>query len=306
MIKRLLLGAALGAMLATPALAQDEGRENRGNNASRQAGRGWSGEERPERAPEKVERRAERKDAQTERREERVEQRTARVERADNDDRGWRGRPAAQNPAGHWTRSNDDQARARVERRAEERRDVAPQRVREVEQRLAEQRARNGDDRRWDRDRRDRDGRWDRDDRRQDRDRYERYARNDRQGDRDDRRYDRNDRRYDRGDWRFDRNHAYYRHPQRYGYGYGHNRHYREIVPSYVWYRYPYRTWHHGHYFPRNYWSHGWDGYLIDDYYYWDLPRPPRGYGWIRYHDDAILVFLATGLIREVLRDYWW
>lgn len=297
MMRGLLLGVAFGALIATPALAQESGREHRGNNASRQVGRDWSGRERPERTPERFEARAERdesradwrpqrmerREVQAEQREQHVERREARVERADNDGRDWRARAETRNPAGNWTRSNDDQARVRVERHDDARRMVEGRRFDDDGRYAFNDRGRDRD--------RDRDRRLDRDDRR---------------GDRDGHRLDRDGRRYDRGDWRFNRNHAYYRERHRYGYGYGHNRHYRYVVPSYVWYRYPYRVWHHGYYFPRAYWGHGWDGFLIDDWYYWDLPRPPRGYAWIRYHDDAILVFLATGLIREVLRDYWW
>lgn len=126
------------------------------------------------------------------------------------------------------------------------------------------------DDRRWDgrRDSRheDRrwDGRWD--------DRYDR--RHDR---RDDRRHDRDHRRDDRRYWAQHR----YRSPVRYVYPRGYS----------SW------DWRIGYALPSPYYSHH---YYID-YRYYRLPPPPRGYQWVRVHDDVLLVALGSGLIRDII-----
>jgi Ni/Co efflux regulator RcnB len=37
-----------------------------------------------------------------------------------------------------------------------------------------------------------------------------------------------------------------------------------------------------------------------------DLPMPPRGYEWVRYGDDALLVNIRTGEIVDVVYDVFW
>lgn len=110
--------------------------------------------------------------------------------------------------------------------------------------------------------------------------------------------------RYDRPDlrYRYDRDRAYnaYRYGagrayarDRFGYGQG------------PWYSAPYRIWAPGQYIPRGYWHGGWTPYVIGDWGGYGLYRPPYGHGWIRYHDDLLLIVLANGLVREVLRGGW-
>ncbi len=111
-------------------------------------------------------------------------------------------------------------------------------------------------------------------------------------------RYDRERYRYDRDRYRYDRQRYQdrnrYVHAGRYGYG----------RPNF--YSWPYRSWGRGQYIPRDWWgSGGWNPYLIGNYGYYGLHRPPSGFGWIRYHDDLLLVALTSGLIREVMRGYW-
>ncbi len=122
-------------------------------------------------------------------------------------------------------------------------------------------------------------------DNRTDRYRYERH------------RYDRPEVRY-----RYDRNRAYndYRYGagrvyarDRFGYGRG------------PWYGAPYRVWGPGQYIPRGYWQGGWSPYMIGDWGGYGLHRPPHGHGWVRYHDDLLLIVLANGLVREILRGGW-
>lgn len=116
----------------------------------------------------------------------------------------------------------------------------------------------------------------------------DRYARNhyDRPVPRD--RYDRN-RAYD--GYRYGARRTYAR--DRFGYGHG------------PWYAAPYRIWAPGQYIPRGYWSGGWSPYMIADWRGYGLRRPPYGYGWVRYHDDLLLIALADGLVREILRGGW-
>lgn len=81
--------------------------------------------------------------------------------------------------------------------------------------------------------------------------------------------------------------------PDRFGYGRG------------PWYAAPYRTWARGQYIPRGYWSGGWSPYIVADWGGYGLYRPPYGHAWVRYHDDLLLVVLASGLVREILRGGW-
>ena len=44
---------------------------------------------------------------------------------------------------------------------------------------------------------------------------------------------------------------------------------------------------------------------LLDPWSY-RLPLAPRGYRWVRYYDDALLVDLRSGRVVDVLRDLFW
>lgn len=60
---------------------------------------------------------------------------------------------------------------------------------------------------------------------------------------------------------------------------YSHRWIYGDILPSLFW--------------TRNYW--------INDFWLYGLPIPPRGYVWVRYGDDALLVQISTGVILQAI-----
>lgn len=60
------------------------------------------------------------------------------------------------------------------------------------------------------------------------------------------------------------------------------------------------RRWTRGQRLPLEYRS---SRYIIQDYSSYDLPPPPRGYGYVRYDDDVLLTQMASGLITRVLVD---
>jgi Ni/Co efflux regulator RcnB len=130
------------------------------------------------------------------------------------------------------------------------------------------------------------------------------YRHNDHRGDRHDGRGDRHD---DRGDHRGDRHDRYDRHRPdswrgrtewrdyrgaRSGYWYAPGYGYQRINPRYRAY------WHRGGYVPRAYRS-----YYVQDYGYYGLRPPPRGYRWVYADNNFALMALATGLIAEVVRN---
>lgn len=135
-------------------------------------------------------------------------------------------------------------------------------------------------------------GRWEhRDDRGRDRDRggWDRDRNHRDNGYRDSRYRDRGDR-WDRG-----RHNGYY-YNNRWSYGpppaayYGH--------PGY---RPGYTSWRRGAYLP-NYYRGG--GYVVNDYYRYQLRQPPRGYYWYRTGNDYVLAAIATGLIFDVIANH--
>jgi hypothetical protein len=106
----------------------------------------------------------------------------------------------------------------------------------------------------------------------------------------DERRWDRSwrgDRRYGWQDYR-QRNRSLYRAPRYYEpRGYGHS----------------YRRWSPGYridsfYYGRNYW--------IADPFYYRLPPAYGYYRWVRYYDDVLLVDTRTGLIADIIYDFFW
>jgi Ni/Co efflux regulator RcnB len=139
---------------------------------------------------------------------------------------------------------------------------------------------RRGDDRRWQNDGRD-DHRYDRDDRR--------YGRDDHRYDRDDRRYDRDDRRYDRDDrWRDPR---WYGGRPRWDVG-------RYYPPP----GYYYRRWERGARLPPAYYA---PRYVVVDPYRYGLRPPPYGCHWVRVGGDVILAAIATGVVLDVVYDWF-
>lgn len=128
-----------------------------------------------------------------------------------------------------------------------------------------------------------------------------------------DRRHDRdhrrdNHRRDDRDGYRADRYRHRGQHAPRYSthtrqtskhYSYSRYRAPRYIAPSHYRNHYQPRHWQRGHYLPAPYRARS---YVIDHRSY-RLPPPPRGYGYVRVDDDAVLVALASGLIADVLFD---
>lgn len=63
------------------------------------------------------------------------------------------------------------------------------------------------------------------------------------------------------------------------------------------WY---YRRWSYGQVLPHFFWVRD---YWITDWWMFDLQRPPYGYEWVRYGDDALLVNIYTGEVLEAIYD---
>jgi Ni/Co efflux regulator RcnB len=109
----------------------------------------------------------------------------------------------------------------------------------------------------------------------------------------------RGDGRYDgrgdgRGDGRWDggRHNGYY-YNNRWSYG----------PPPAAYYGRPgfrpgYTSWRRGAYLPGYYRDRG---YVVNDYYRYNLRAPPRGYYWYRTGNDYVLAAIATGLIFDVI-----
>ena len=41
--------------------------------------------------------------------------------------------------------------------------------------------------------------------------------------------------------------------------------------------------------------------FVVNDWGWFHLRRPPRGYHWVRYGDDFLMVAIATGLIADLI-----
>ncbi|WP_454760664.1 RcnB family protein [Caulobacter segnis] len=141
---------------------------------------------------------------------------------------------------------------------------------------------------RWehrDRDRGDHGRDWDRG---RDRDRGD-YGRDRGRGD-----YGRGD--YGRGDrWDGGRHNGYY-YNNRWSYG----------PPPASYYGRPgfrpgYSSWQRGAYLPGYYRDRG---YVMNDYYRYNLRAPPRGYYWYRTGNDYVLAAIASGLIFDVIANH--
>jgi Ni/Co efflux regulator RcnB len=106
-----------------------------------------------------------------------------------------------------------------------------------------------------------------------DRSRHERH---------DDRTWDRHDNRHDRRDWNRDYGFRHYD-----GRRFDRGRYYRP-------HGYYYRSWRYGDYLPRAYYGRR---YVVNDYYAYQLRRPPYGYHWVRVDNDIVLASIASGLV---------
>jgi len=105
----------------------------------------------------------------------------------------------------------------------------------------------------------------------------------------------RNDRRWDGY-----RNHDWSRGPYYSGYNWG--KRYR--APSYYVRPHGYyaRSWRVGYYLPRSYYG---PSYYVD-YRPYGLAPPPYGYRWVRVDDDVVLIAVATGLIADIVSDFYY
>ena len=65
-------------------------------------------------------------------------------------------------------------------------------------------------------------------------------------------------------------------------------------------YRPGYTAWRRGGYLPPYYRG---GGYVINDYGYYRLRPPPRGYYWYRAGNDYVLAAIATGLIFDIINN---
>ena len=105
---------------------------------------------------------------------------------------------------------------------------------------------------------------------------------------------DRADLRYDRhrtDSWRGRSEWRDYR-GVRSGYWYAPGYGYQRVNPRYRAY------WHRGGYVPAAY-----RGYYVQDYGYYGLRPPPRGYRWVYADNNFALMALTTGLIAEIVRN---
>lgn len=105
---------------------------------------------------------------------------------------------------------------------------------------------------------------------------------------------DRAELRYDRNradSWRDRREWRNY-HGVRQGYWYAPGYGYQRVNPRY-------RThWRQGGYVPAAY-----RGYYVQDYGYYGLRAPPRGYRWVYADNNFVLMALTTGLIAEIVAN---
>lgn len=107
------------------------------------------------------------------------------------------------------------------------------------------------------------------------------------------------DRRHNRS-WNGYKNHDWTRGPYYYGYNWG--KRYR--APSYYSRPYGYysRSWQVGYTLPRSYYG---SSYYVD-YRPYGLAPPPYGYRWIRVDNDVFLVAIASGLIADIVSDFYY
>ncbi|WP_417595956.1 RcnB family protein [Parasphingorhabdus sp.] len=85
--------------------------------------------------------------------------------------------------------------------------------------------------------------------------------------------------------------------PQTYRYNYRTEKRYRSkpYVRPNGWYSH---QWIYGDILPTLFWTRS---YWITDFWLFGLPIPPRGYVWVRYGEDALLVQISSGVILQVI-----
>ena len=66
---------------------------------------------------------------------------------------------------------------------------------------------------------------------------------------------------------------------------------------------YAYRTWSRGQVLPRGYFA---SPYYVDNYSYYGLRAPPRGYRYVRVGNDVVLAAIAGGVIAEVIGNLFY
>ncbi len=66
---------------------------------------------------------------------------------------------------------------------------------------------------------------------------------------------------------------------------------------------YTYRSWARGQALPRAYFA---SPYYVDNYSYYGLRAPPRGYRYVRVGNDVVLAAIAGGLIAEVIGNLFY
>ncbi len=100
--------------------------------------------------------------------------------------------------------------------------------------------------------------------------------------------------------WGGHSNHNWSTGPYYFGYNWGH--HYRapsRYVRPYGYYQ---NNWNVGYRLPRSYYG---SSYYVD-YRPYGLARPPYGCRWVRVDGDLFLVAIATGLIQDIVSDFYY
>jgi Ni/Co efflux regulator RcnB len=147
---------------------------------------------------------------------------------------------------------------------------------------------------------------------REQRDQSRRDWDNNRHDDHDNRNWNR-DRDWDRYHWRDDRGRMWHWDRGWYDrYRFDHFRFYQGRYFArerfrFGYYRAPYgfstRIWLRGDFLPFGYFN---DGYVVRDYWSFNLFDPPFGCRWVRVRDDALLVDIATGEVVDAVYDLFW
>jgi len=105
-------------------------------------------------------------------------------------------------------------------------------------------------------------------------------------------RYERDGRRWDRRDDRREWRNDYRGRPEHfYGGEYRRPWGYRDY------------SWRRGDRLPMAYYSRP---YVLGNYGYYRLRPPPYGCHWVRVNHDVVLTAIATGVVLEVMHDYFW
>ena len=83
-----------------------------------------------------------------------------------------------------------------------------------------------------------------------------------------------------------------------------HRRYNRDVYRRGNWSSpYRYRTWDRGVRIPSGYYS---QRYWISDPYRYRLPRAHYGTRWVRHYDDVLLIDTRSGVVVDVIRNFYW